>query len=110
MESAQKRGSTHDHGELERPALGAAWHKKSHIKLLYSLKRWKVNVGQKIMIHPKGTEKFSWQPVFAWWPVIIHGKIYWLKTVYRIYKYNTKYGLRIVPIYGTLIDVFKDSV
>jgi len=50
-----------------------------------------------------------WKSWFAWYPVQVNDKWVWLKIVYKTYRYNTKHGLRVVPVYGTIIDVLKDK-
>ena len=51
-----------------------------------------------------------WNTHFAWWPVAVHGKYVWLKTVYR-----KRSKIRMLPdriytcwIYGTLFDVLSE--
>ena len=50
-----------------------------------------------------------WEQWFAWYPVKVHGKRVWLKTIYRrsIYSYVdmddwTRYE------YGTIFDIIKE--
>jgi len=50
-----------------------------------------------------------WEKCFAWKPVRVHGKLVWLKTVYRTYGYDYLHGMRWLPKYGTIMDVLKDS-
>jgi hypothetical protein len=54
-------------------------------------------------------KKPVWEKWFAWKPVRVHGKLVWLRTVYRTFGYDYLHGLRYIPRYGTILDVLKDS-
>lgn len=49
-----------------------------------------------------------WTKWFAWYPVRVHGKLVWLKTVYyRTSKMRLTLGVGVE--YGTIFDVLNDD-
>ena len=57
------------------------------------------------------TDQKPWVKWFAWRPVKVHGKVKWLRQVYRreIPKTYATYDDWTRYEYGTLFDVIKDS-
>ena len=52
----------------------------------------------------------QWEKWFAWHPVIIDNRIYWLKSVYRSsYRYPAGISNKGPYTYGTILDVLKDK-
>lgn len=51
----------------------------------------------------------SWEKWFAWYPVKVHGKRTWLKTVYRrsVHSYADMDDWQRYQ-YGTLFDIIKE--
>lgn len=54
----------------------------------------------------------KWTKWFAWYPVRVHGKLVWLKTVYfrtsKIRLLNGN-GMKVGLEYGTIFDVLNDD-
>jgi hypothetical protein len=65
-----------------------------------------VSAGPPPLIRPQ-----SWEQVFAWLPVHIHGKRKWLTKVWRreIVVYGDRKNEPPRYEYGTLFDVIKDK-
>lgn len=54
----------------------------------------------------------AWAKWFAWYPVRVHGKLVWLRTVYfRASKTRLLdgYGVKVGIEYGTIFDVLNDD-
>ena len=51
----------------------------------------------------------AWEPWFAWHPVRVHGKLTWLKTVYRKPVWSLSDTFNTHYAYGTILDVLRDA-
>lgn len=60
--------------------------------------------------HWRGKQS-PWEPWYAWRPVKIKGKWYWLKTVYRKYNWarSTEQPFGAEYDYGDIFDVLGDA-
>lgn len=67
----------------------------------------------KKMLYPNYYRKITkspWESWFAWYPVVMHNKHIWLKTVYRrrIAGYYEMHEIKYYE-YGTIFDVINEG-
>ena len=56
------------------------------------------------------TPKYKWEKWFAWYPVKVHSKRAWMKTVYRrVHMHREDMEIYASYEYGDIFDVIKDE-